>query len=130
MPYEISFVKAVTPEDPSDYFNECCYGGDVVSDRLRPAIQRRYTDIQANQEDWGWFLWFRDGDAHLAVDIFCDDPKTGAFRIHLTSSKRRWFTSKVVDLPQLEELKQLVASELAAWTGEPVRTERLDENRM
>jgi hypothetical protein len=129
MPYEISFVKAVTPPSEPDYINECCFGGDVVSERLLPAIKNRYPAIDdAGQEDWGWYIWLHDGDVQLAVDIACDDPQTGAFRIHLTSRKKRWLGSKIVDAPQLDELKALVEAELAAWTGAPVRTERIDRD--
>jgi hypothetical protein len=48
-------------------------------------IRGNYQNIQHDQEDWGCFIWFREGGTKLAVDIFCDDPKTGMYRVFLTS---------------------------------------------
>lgn len=128
MPYELSFSKPVAVSDESQYINECCYGGDVISDVLLPAVRGRFEDIQANQEDWGWFIWFRRGPIRLAIDIVCDDPKAGAFRIHLTSRTRRWLMfDSVADLPELEEVKGLVESRIEEWTGSRCRVTRLDK---
>jgi len=85
MPYEVSFKKPVPLLDREEYINECCVGGDAVVNRLLPSIQARHTDIQTNQEDWGWFIWFRMGNVRLAIDVFTDDSQEGQFRIHLTS---------------------------------------------
>ena len=62
MPYELSFTKRVPIVDREQYINECCIGGDVVVNRLLPSVRSRYTDVQTNQEDWGWFIWFRQGE--------------------------------------------------------------------
>ena len=59
MPYEISFARPVKVTDVSSYINECCYGGDVVGEQLFPEIEKRYVEVQFNQEDWGWFIWCR-----------------------------------------------------------------------
>lgn len=121
MPYEISFLKLVKVQDEDAYINECCYGGDVVSDQLLPSIRSTYSKVEADQEDWGWFIWFRDGAVSLSVDIFCDEPEAGAFRIHITSRKTRWFIpSCIVDTPELEKLKDLIAARLNNWVGSPV----------
>ena len=131
MPYELSFSKPVVVADRSLYINECCYGGDVISDLLLPAVKERFGDIQANQEDWGWFIWFSRGPARLAIDIFCDDPDAGAFRVHLTSRAKRWILPDVVtDLPELEEVKSLAVARLEEWTGAPCRVTRLDASHM
>ena len=62
MPYEISFTRPVLISDREQYINECCVGGDAVVDALLPAVRAAgYEDIQSNQEDWGWFIWFRKG---------------------------------------------------------------------
>jgi len=90
MPYEIAFTKRVDIAPPEEYFNTCCHGGDIVADQLLPSVQQRYSSIQHNQEDWGWFIWFKRGEVGLAIDIFCDDSAIGAFRIHL-SSRKPWF---------------------------------------
>ena len=129
MPYEISFTKPVTLTDRDQYINECCVGGDIVASQLLPAIRDHYTDVQTNQEDWGWFIWFRDGNVKLAVDIFTDDPAQGAFRIHLTSRTKRFLVlDNVVDTLELEKLRALVTTELAAWAGNGIRTIRVDSN--
>ena len=127
MPYELSFTKPLDVPRSDDYINECCYGGDVISDELQPLVTARYGDVEANQEDWGWFLWFREGDVRLAIDIMCDDPAAGAFRVRLTSRKRGWLFTKVVDTPELEELRSTVTARLTEWAGVPVSVERVDD---
>ncbi|MCP5060341.1 MAG: hypothetical protein GY937_26885 [bacterium] len=127
MPYEISFTKRVESNDADEYINECCFGGDVVSDVLLPTIRERYEHVRANQEDWGWFIWFWRGPVSLAIDICCDDPATGDFRIHLISRvKRMLFMSRVVDTPALDELESTVVRLLTEWIGEPPRVAHLD----
>jgi len=125
VPYEIAFSKVLTPPQDADYINDCCFGGDIVSDRLLPEISKRYKPLQHNQEDWGWFIWIESPAESLAVDIFCDDPAEGQFRIHLTSRKRRWILPDVVvDTPELDQLKSIVTSEIEKWAG-PCRVERI-----
>src|SRR5687768_16140774 len=115
MPYEVAFSKPIGISDREQYINDCCVGGDIVVDRLLPAIRQRYTGIQTNQEDWGWFIWFRKSGVRLAVDVFTDDPDTGAFRIRLTSTIKKLLFEKVADTPELDELRALVESELRKW---------------
>ena len=118
MPYEFSFTRRFTVNDAEIYINQCCWGGDVVRDRLLPTVTANFEDIQTAQEDWGWFIWFRNGPVRLAIDIFCDDPKTGAFRVHLSSWRRMlFFARSFVDSPELEKVKDLVCSEIQAWAG-------------
>jgi hypothetical protein len=69
MPYELSFRKRVPITNREDYINECCVGGDVVVNHLLPSVRARYTDVETNQEDWGWFIWFRKGAVRLAIDV-------------------------------------------------------------
>lgn len=127
MPYELSFTKRIEINDADEYFNECCLGGDVVSDILLPTIRERYEQVRANQEDWGWFIWFRRGPVSLAIDICCDDPATGAYRIHLISRvKRLLFSSRVVDTPDLDELESTVVGLLTEWVGERPQVVHLD----
>ena len=117
MPYDVRFEKVFDVPDPDAYWNEECYGGDVVSDRLLPAIRARYADLQANQEDWGWFIWCRDGRVRLGIDIYCEDRARGAFRLRLTSSVKKWLLwDRAVDTPELERLRDLVVRELADWS--------------
>lgn len=120
MPYEIAFTKSVTILNREQYINECCTGGDVVASVLLPAIKARYTDIQHEQEDWGWFIWFRQADVKLAVDIFTDDADAGQFRIMLTSRKKKLLFDKVADTPELDELRALVVAELETWQANSI----------
>lgn len=127
MPYEIAFAKTLEVLDEDQYIDPCCWGGDLVVARLLPRIVDEYQRVRTEQEDWGWFIWFRRGSVRLAVDVFCDDPATGAFRVHLTSRvKHLLFLDRVVDVPELDELNQFVVAELESWTGEPCAVTRLD----
>ena len=126
MPYEVAFSKPVVISDREQYINECCVGGDIVVDRLLPVVRERYTDIQTNQEDWGWFIWFRKGDVRLAVDVFTDDPDTGAFRIRLTSTIKKLLFEKVAHTPELDELRALVESELRKWQVADLAVSRVE----
>jgi hypothetical protein len=72
MPYEVSFTKRVPIVDRDQYINECCISGDIVIDQFLPSVRAHYTDVQTNQEDWGWFIWFRKGNVRLAIDVFTD----------------------------------------------------------
>jgi hypothetical protein len=129
MPYEVSFTKRVAVGDREQYINECCIGGDVVVNHFLPSVRLRYTDVQTDQEDWGWFIRFRKDGVRLAIDVFTDDPDAGSFRVHLTSRTKRWLLLEtVVDTSKLEELRALVASELAGWVGGAVKFTRLDRN--
>lgn len=129
MPYELRFTKPISVEDPEVYWNECCWGGDRVSDHLLPVIRNNYTDIQNDQEDWGWFIWFRDGDAKLAIDIFCDDPKTGKYRVFLTSQvKRSFFGYQITDSDALFELKNRVCERLVGWVQGDIAEALLNKN--
>jgi hypothetical protein len=130
MPYEIAFSKHVSIPDREQYFNECCIGGDIVVGRLLPAIRDRYADIQTNQEDWGWFIWFRQDRVKLAIDVFTDDPEQGLFRMHLTSRKRFFLFNVVFDTRELEELQTLVKSELERWGADKINILHLNRKYM
>jgi hypothetical protein len=121
VPYELSFTVPVTPADPGIYINDCCWGGDVIRDRLLPAVSSNYDRVRTFQEDWGWGIWFRDGLTRLSVDICCDDIANRKFRIRLTSCLARWFFfPTVIDTPELERLRELIVPEVTAWAGPPV----------
>jgi hypothetical protein len=129
MPFELSFTKRISVDDPEVYFNECCWGGDHVPDRLMPMIREHYESIQNNQQDWGWFIWFRDGGTKLAVDVFCDDKILGQFRVFLTSQVKRSLPGyRVADSDELGVLKMRVRKELESWADSSVSVALLDEN--
>ena len=129
MPYQLSFTKSISVADPEVYWNDCCWGGDLVSDHLLPMIRDKYESIQNDQEDWGWFIWFRDGDAKLAIDIFCDDSRMGKFRVFLTSQVKRSFLGHhVVDSDELLVLKKRVWKELESWVEGDIGEALLDKN--
>lgn len=117
MPYEISFTRRVAITDREQYINECCVGGDAVVDALLPAVSAQYEDIQTNQEDWGWFIWFKKGAVKLAIDVHTDDGDAGEFRIRLTSRTKRFLAYKEADTPELDELRTLVEAELRQWSS-------------
>ena len=121
MPYEIAFTRAVTITS-DDSINNCCIGGDIDVDALMPSVHARYTDIESNQEDWGWFIWFKKGPVKLAIDVHTDDAGAGEFRIRLTSRTKRLFGHKEADTPELEELRTLVESELRKWSATGITT--------
>ena len=61
-----------------------------------------------------------------AVNIFCDNPQHGSFRLRLTSQRKRLLIAdSVVDTRELEEVRKLVSSHLASWAG-PLVVERVD----
>ena len=131
MPYIVTFLKPFVTRDPGQYINDCCIGGDVVLDQLLPALAERYGNLQSNQEDWGWFAWFEDGGARLAVDVYTEDPSIGLFQLHLTSRTPRFLLgSKVQDGPELEALRELVISRLNAWPVGKLDEQRVDKNYM
>lgn len=131
MPYQLSFTKPVSIVDREQYINDCCIGGDLVVDRLLPSVRARYTDVRTNQEDWGWFIWFKKDKVALAIDVHTEDPDKGRFLVHLTSrTKRLLISDKVVDTPELEELRTLVIGELSAWAGSDIKSTRMDSNFM
>lgn len=124
MPYEIAFTRPVHISDREQYINECCVGGDAVVEALLPAVRERYADIQTNQEDWGWFIWFKKGPVKLAIDVHTDDGDAGAFRIRLTSQTKRLIGYKEADTAELDELRALVEAELRTWSATDVTVEK------
>jgi hypothetical protein len=67
MAHEVCFTKKLEIKDSSSYVNECCWGGHVVRDRILPSIRAEFSEVQTNQEDWGWFIWIRGGRTSMAV---------------------------------------------------------------
>jgi len=125
MPYEISFTRLVALADRDDYINECCVGGDAVVDALFPAVLAAgYKNLQRNQEDWGWFIWFTKGSVKLAIDVHTDDGDAGEFRIRLTSQTKRLLGYKEADTPELDELLKLVESALKKWSATGIAISR------
>ena len=116
MPYELTFTKPVETPDREQYWNDCCVGGDIVLNSVLPALRQRYGELHAVQEDWGWFVWFNKSTVKLAIDVFCENPETGEFRMHLTSRVSRiLFGSTVTDTPELEELRESIVFALTSW---------------
>lgn len=128
MPYALTFTKQVETPGVDEYINDCCIGGDVVLDRLLPALRNRYgDDLQSNQEDWGWFAWFEDGSIKLAVDVSTDDDRS-KFQVMLTSRRRRFILSdKIEDCAALEALRELVVQQLTDWPVSNLTVERVNE---
>ena len=101
MPYDLTFTKAGL-------------GPGAVADRLLPALKQRYGDDVASDDG---YIKFDADDVALAIEIFLGE-RDGTFRVTLTSSTRRFAVlKKIEDVPELEELKRIVAGEIAEWTG-------------
>ncbi len=132
MPYVVGFIKSVQITDPEQYINDCCIGGDIVLDRMLPTLRERYgDDLQSNQEDWGWFAWFEQSGVKLAVDVHTNDHSLGEFQLHLTSRRPRLLLgARIQDTPELEQLRELVVSQLQSWSVERLTVERVDEKYM
>ena len=124
MPFEVSFTKRVPQLARDEYINECCVGGDAVVNHLLPVLKPHYTALDTNQEDWGWFIWFKQGAVRLAIDVHTDNGDAGEFRIRLTSQTKRLIGYKEADTPELEELRALVESELQRWSASGITVER------
>jgi hypothetical protein len=130
MPYELSFTKAFTVGDregEEEYFNDCCWGCDVIGRHLEPLIAKNYQPVKVEQEDWGWYLWFEQNGVGLELNIMCDDQQAGTFRIHVVSTESPKKQTEIVDTPQLEVLRDLVVPELKRWAGE-VAVVKVDDN--
>ena len=132
MPYIVTFVRPVSVTDRDQYINECCVGGDVVLDQLLPLLRERYgRNLDSTEEDWGWFVWFEHSGVKLAVDVHTIDHHAGEFQVHLTSRRPRWLLgTKVEDAPELEQLRELVLTQLRAWPVERLVVERTDKKYM
>lgn len=118
--YEISFTKTVplpAQVAPEFYINECCWGCNVVRDELLPVISARYERVETGQEDWGWYIWFWEGPLRLQVNIQCDDPKRGEFRIRLEAQRKKFLFFKCVDAQEIEDVLNLVKRHLELWAG-------------
>lgn len=102
----------------------------MVLDRLLPALRERYgNDLQPNQEDWGWFVWFQEGPIKLAVDVAADDDRS-KFQMQLTSRRPRFILSdKVEDGAELEALRELIVRRLKDWPVSKLTVERVNEPR-
>jgi hypothetical protein len=123
MPYILEFTRPVTITDREQYINECCVGGDIICAALLPAVKARYQDVESAQEDWGWFIWCKQGPLMLAIDVFTDDAEAGQFRVCLTTRVKKFFGYKDADTPELEELRAFVETELARIGATGIRPE-------
>ena len=123
MPLILEFTRPVTVTDPEQYINDCCIGGDIIVDALLPAVRARYGDVESAQEDWGWFIWAKQGSMLYAIDVFTDDAMAGQFRICLTTRAKKLFGYKDVDAPELGELRGFVEAELRRIGATEIRLE-------
>lgn len=48
MPYELTFTHRFdVPNDDSVYINDCCFAGDVITERLMPLVEGNYERIES-----------------------------------------------------------------------------------
>ncbi|OWQ47888.1 hypothetical protein CDL60_04650 [Roseateles noduli] len=123
MPFEIEFTKKLPSLDRDLYINDCCVGGDVVAGVLLPSIAAIFGEQKPVQEDWGWFIWFDHAGVRLSVDIGCDDPESGSYRIFLTSRRQGWLKVEVMGTEELDTLLETILDALQEWLGYPPTVE-------
>jgi hypothetical protein len=124
MAYEIEFRAKFTVADPEVYINDCCWGGDVIRNKLLPVVRAGFRDVQTSQEDWGWFIWMKRGTKRISIDIFCDDKEGGTFRIRIAGSQKGWINRKPLDDSEVESIKNMVINEIGKF-GQIERVERI-----
>jgi hypothetical protein len=115
----LSLTAAVTPADESIYINACCWGGDVIRDRLLPVVEN-VPHRETGQEDWGWYIWLFEENslargARLEINISCDDIERREFRIHLLARRRRYLFSSTSVTPALTDLYERVKANVELW---------------
>lgn len=117
MAYEIEFTTTVTPLVEKSYINACCWGGDVICDRLlsQASIWKMYGSAISGQEDWGWYIWIRQGRRMHRIHVQCDDIKSSVFRMQVYSSEKSWFKWKDVDFSDTDRINLAVAAEIRKW---------------
>lgn len=115
MAYEIELTALLTVPDPEIYINDCCWGGDVIRDRLVAGIATGYDHMETLQEDWGWYIWMRRGEQWSGVDIYCDNKQSGEFRIHISGWQARWLGRKHIEGNDLEHIKDVTVNEIGKW---------------
>ena len=117
MAYEIEFTTKVSVTDNQVYINDCCWGGDVVRDRLLPVVltSTGYDRVMTGQEDWGWYIWIRMGKQLTRVHIHCDKKETGMFRIQVSSAQKRWLRWKDIDTSEDDRINELILREIKKW---------------
>jgi hypothetical protein len=116
MAYEIEFTAKVSVTDDEAYINDCCWGADVIRDRLLPVLSTNmYDSVRTGQEDWGWYIWMRRAKELTRVHIQCDNKEDGLFRIQVYSSIRKWLHWKDIDLPEVERTNKTILVEIKKW---------------
>jgi len=115
MAYEIEFTATLNVSDPKIYINDCCWGGDVIRDRLLPMVSSEYEHVETSQEDWGWFIWMRRGQQWSGVDIYSDEKDSGDFRIHISGWQQGWFGRKHIEGDDLEHIREVTVNEIGNW---------------
>ena len=115
MAYEITFTANITADNSDLYINDCCWGGDVIAEKLLPAVISGYGGMETGQEDWGWYIWMRHGPHRTHLDIFCDDLDSREFRIHLYGARRKLLRLHFEDGSDVERLKDVLLKEIAKW---------------
>jgi hypothetical protein len=100
-----------------------------VLQQLLPLLRKHYgDDLQAAQEDWGWYVWFKQSGVNLAIDVHTNDEQTGELQIHVTSRiPRLIFAAKIQDTPELDSLLKLILSSLETWPVAQLTVERVND---
>ena len=116
MAYEIEFTAKVSVTDDEAYINDCCWGADVIRDRLLPVLSTNmYDSVRTGQEDWGWYIWMRRAKELTRVHIQCDNKEDGLFRIHVYSSIKKWLHWTDINLWDVERTNKTILVEIKKW---------------
>jgi hypothetical protein len=126
--YELTFTHHFSIASRDHYVNDCCFGGDLIVQQLLPVVSiAEHDDIQTNQEDWGWFIWFRRGSLRMSIDVNCQDIECGSFAIHLGARRPRLlFGATPVDAPELDSLRDQVVAALRRWLNVDPEVRKLE----
>jgi hypothetical protein len=76
------------------FINPCCFGEDLAAWLRAKLIERAIPTIEPGQEDWGWYVEARIGDANYFIgvggnpDESARDPNEGEWRIIIEKHRR------------------------------------------
>jgi hypothetical protein len=93
-------------ESKEEYINECCQYCDVILHLIKPEITNIFQidNIEIEQEDWGWYLFFIKNNLHYNLNISFNDeePKSNEFVFYYFVNKveKKFIFSKNVEVEE------------------------------
>ena len=106
--------------DPdTEYFNDCCIGGDRIAARVGEAVKDFPGELDHGQEDWGWFVWVREGKCTRMCNITTYDEDGVTFGVRIEGEEKKgWFRTRALTDEELDGWRAAIVGTLA---GEIVR---------